>query len=70
MNTTTKEYLDTRELAEWLGVSVRTVANLRQRRVIPYVKLGRVVRFKRDAVEAALKSFTIEGIAPPLRKYR
>jgi excisionase family DNA binding protein len=70
MNTTAKEYLNTRELAELLGVSVRTVATLRQRRAIPYVKLGRVVRFKRDAVEAALKSFTVEGITSALRKYR
>ena len=70
MSNITREYLDTRELAEWLGISVRTVVNLRQRHVLPYVKFGRVVRFNREAVEAALKEFTIEGIRATPQKYQ
>jgi excisionase family DNA binding protein len=58
----TREYLTPGELAEWLGVSLRTVGNLRARHAIPYVKLGRVVRFRRSQVEAALQAFTIARI--------
>lgn len=62
MSDNTKEYMDSRELAEWLGISVRTVVNLRLRRALPYIKFGRVVRFKREAVEEALKEYTVSGI--------
>ena len=57
-----KEFLSSEELAEWLGVSVRTVTNLRARHVLPYVQLGRVVRFRRTQVEAALEAHTIDSI--------
>lgn len=57
-----REFLSPRELAAWLGVSLRTVANLQARHVIPYIKLGRLVRFRRSQVEAALKVHTVEGI--------
>lgn len=62
MITNDKQYLKSRELAELLGVSLRTVANMRRRRQIPYIQFGHVIRYKRNAVEAALKSFTIEEI--------
>ena len=62
MSTTDKQYLNSQELAELLGVSLRTVVNMRRRRQIPYIQFGHVIRYKRDAVETALKSFTVEGI--------
>jgi len=68
MSTSAKEYLNSRELADLLGVSLRTVVNLRRRRQIPYIQMGHVIRYKRDAVEAALKSFTVEEIAFTSRK--
>jgi excisionase family DNA binding protein len=70
MITDAKQYLNSRELAELLGVSLRTVVNLRRRRQIPYIQMGHVIRYKRDAVESALMLYTIEGIASAPRNKR
>lgn len=56
-----REFLTSKEVANWLGISLRTVVNLRRRRVLPYVKFGRVVRFQRDLVMIAIKAHTVEG---------
>ena len=56
------EYLTSREVETWLGVSLRTIVNLRRRRILPYLQLGRVVRFRRSDVESALKHYTVEGL--------
>lgn len=53
------DYLNSRQVAGWLGISLRTLVNLRGRQVLPHVKLGRVVRYRRDAVESALKAYSI-----------
>jgi len=68
MNSDTKEYLTSEQLAEMLGVSLRTVVNMRRRRQIPYVQLGHVIRYRRAAVEAALQSFTVKEITFVSRK--
>ena len=67
-----REYMDSRQLAEWLGISLRTVVNLRRRHVLPYIKIGRVVRFRREKVEQALRLYTVEGLGvrraePPIQ---
>jgi excisionase family DNA binding protein len=62
MNATDKQYLNSQELAELLGVSVRTIVNLRRRRQIPYIQMGHIIRYGREAVEAAMKSHTVEAI--------
>ena len=62
IQTATKDYLTAQELAGWLRVSLRTIANLRQRNILPCIKLGRLVRFRRDEVEEALREFTVHGM--------
>lgn len=57
-----REYLTSNQVAKWLGVSLRTLLNLRRRHVIPYIKIGRLVRFDRLQVEAALGDYTVEAI--------
>jgi len=57
-----KEFLSPSELAAWLGVSLRTVASWRVRHVVPYIKIGRLVKFRRSQVEAVLSAHTVEGI--------
>ncbi|MFZ5495280.1 MAG: helix-turn-helix domain-containing protein [Verrucomicrobiota bacterium] len=49
------------EVAEALRVSRRHVTNLRDRRLLAFVKLGRAVRFTVPAVENALKQLTVEA---------
>ena len=44
-------------LAQHFSISLRTVTNLMRRRVLPYVKIGRVVRFDLPACEQSLKKF-------------
>ena len=50
------------ELAQFLGVSLRTVDAYVSSRRIPYIKLGRLVRFRLPDVERALKRFTVEEV--------
>jgi predicted DNA-binding transcriptional regulator AlpA len=50
-----REFLDSRELAEWFGVHPQWPLEARLRGDgPPYVKLGRSVRYRRAAVEAWL----------------
>jgi hypothetical protein len=50
-------------MAERLNCSPRHLVNMRLRRQIPYVKLGRLVRYDPIAVGEALKKLTIKEIA-------
>ena len=51
-----------KELAAMLSVSWRHVQNLRKMRLIPHVRLGRVVRYRVQDVEKALERLTIRAI--------
>ena len=51
------------ELAEFLDVSLRTVDSYVSSRRIPYIKIGRLVRFRLPDVERALKRYTIEEVS-------
>ncbi len=46
--------LDTRELAELLGCSISTVKRQVAAGVIPVIKIGRLVRFRRSDVAAMI----------------
>ena len=54
--------LDKKTLAQELNVSVRTVDNLMARRAIPYIKIGRLVRFDVQKVKAALARFEVRAV--------
>jgi excisionase family DNA binding protein len=59
----TSPWRDRKGIAAHLGVSVRHITNLQRRRVIPYVKVGRVVRFDIHACDQALKAMEIKSVA-------
>ncbi len=46
------------DLAKHLSLSVRSIDNLIARRAVPFVRLGRSVRFKISDVDRALERFT------------
>ena len=46
-------------LAQHFSISLRTVTNLMRRRMVPYVKVGRVVRFDLDGCDRAMRKFEI-----------
>jgi len=54
-----KEFYDTRELADLLGVAVITVRRLVDRGDLPYYRVGRQKRFRREDVEAYLDSVRV-----------
>jgi excisionase family DNA binding protein len=54
--------LTVEQISKWLGVSKRTIANLTARRKIPFVKVGRCVRFKLRDVEKAIEKMTVKSI--------
>ncbi len=51
------------ELASFLNVSVRTIDGYVLSRRIPYIRLGRLLRFRVQDVERALKRYTIEEVS-------
>jgi excisionase family DNA binding protein len=55
--------LDKRLLALKLGVSRRSVENMMQRRVIPYIRIGAIVRFRLTDVERALARYTVKEVS-------
>lgn len=55
------EWFDARQVAARARVSVRTVRNWQRIGILPYVKIGGVVRFNSTSVAAALGGFEHVG---------
>ena len=58
---TPNRWLTKAALAQHYDISLRTVTNLMRRRVLPYVKIGQVVRFDPQACEQAMRKFEVVG---------
>ena len=54
------QLLTERQLCEWLNVSKRNLFCWRMVGLIPYIKIGRAVRYRTLDVERALSTLTIE----------
>ena len=63
MRTQPREIVTEKELARELRLSLRGLINLRNRRLIPHIRLGRSVRYDRSAVQRALEKLTVTEIA-------
>jgi excisionase family DNA binding protein len=50
------------DVAQNCRVSLRTVGQWIAERRIPYIKLGRAVRFRPDAVAKALEKFEVKAV--------
>jgi excisionase family DNA binding protein len=50
-----KALIDRRQMAEAAGVSKRTIDTWREMGIIPFLKIGGVIRFDRDQVIASLR---------------
>jgi excisionase family DNA binding protein len=48
-------------IAQHLGIGMRTVNTWMKRRILPYAKIGRVVRFNIADCDAAMKKFQVNG---------
>ena len=56
-------YLTKREIARIIGKSPRAIEYMMRGRVIPFIRLGRNVRFKLAAVEKALEKLTVQEVS-------
>jgi excisionase family DNA binding protein len=54
-----KRYLEIRELAEYLGISVNTIYSWISQRKIPHKKLGRLVRFSVEEIDEWVKQNSV-----------
>ena len=60
------ELLTPSEVADYLGVSEATLTDWRYRRRGPeFLRVGRLVRYRRDALFGWLDEVTVETRAPP-----
>lgn len=55
-----KRFIGVKDLAEYLGVSVNTVYAWTSQHRVPYVKVGKIVRFDTKKVEEWIKNNSIE----------
>lgn len=51
-----------RTQARLLRVSLRHLINLRKRRLVPHVRLGRSVRYNPSEVEKAVEKLTVQAV--------
>ncbi len=56
MGSSDKEFYTVKELAELLCVKPLTIYRMVQRQELPFYKIGRSVRFRRDDIEEYLRS--------------
>ena len=55
-----QRYLSPQELAEYLGLSVQTIYEWTSQKKIPYIKLGRLVKFDITEIDVWIKSHKVE----------
>jgi len=55
-----RSLLTPEELCRWLHISKRTLRHLTTTRQIPFLRLGRLLRFDAEAVREALKRSSVE----------
>jgi excisionase family DNA binding protein len=68
--TSRPQLLDVAEVAEWLGVEVVFVRRLVSERRIPFVKLGKYVRFVPDDVAGWVDELRVEPTTHSARRNR
>jgi len=57
-----KKLISSKELSDYLGVSLNTIRSWVWMKRIPYLKLGRLVRFDMNTIEAWLKDRAVDTI--------
>ena len=57
-----QQLLREKEQAKQLICSIRHLINLRNKRLIPYIKLGKSIRYDPNAVQRALEKLSIKEL--------
>jgi len=50
---------NTAEIADFLSLCERSIGNLRKKKMIPYLRIGKTIRFQPERVLEALNKFEI-----------
>lgn len=61
-NQINKYFLSPRELADYFGVSLKTIYRRMEGREIPFYKIGRSIRFKKEDIEKYNSRILVESI--------
>lgn len=56
------------ELAEYLGISVHTIYQMTSKRRIPYIKVGRLIRFSESEIQQWLDINKLESESKLVKK--
>jgi excisionase family DNA binding protein len=56
------EWLNKAEIAQHFRCSVRHINKLMRRRILPFLKIGRFVRFDRAACDSAIKAYETKSL--------
>ena len=57
-----QRYLSPQELSHYLGIAIQTVYEWTSQKKIPYIKLGRLVKFDQQEIDEWVKMQKIEVI--------
>ena len=57
---TEQRYLSPQELSQYLNLSIQTIYEWTSQKKIPYIKLGRLVRFDRLEIDELMRTKRIE----------
>jgi hypothetical protein len=63
MQTSATRLLNEKQQAKELNISYRHIIALRQRRLIPFIRLGRAIRYDPSQVARAIQKLTVREIA-------
>lgn len=61
-NLTSKPFLKPQEMADYLNVSLKKIYRLVESRAIPFYKIDRSLRFKKEDVDAYLEKALVKSI--------
>ena len=61
-------YLTKREFIARLKISPMTLSRWMRARIIPFHRIGRIVRFKEDEIEEALKQYRVASVGEKLKQ--
>lgn len=57
-----KRFLGVKELSEYLGISINTIYSYIWQKKIPYIKIGRIVKFDLEKIERWLESKSVSPL--------
>ena len=56
----TKRYLSPQELSEYMGIAIQTIYEWTSQKKVPYIKLGRLVKFDQGEIDTWMKSQSVK----------